>query len=493
METEPDRVFGAGFDSRRYTPIPRWRDRAPSESFEIGEDRLTVDEETARDLEIFKATGAGPSVFSLLSLTKTDGGSSALRARLKRPWSSAGRIREAQESIRYILAHRAAFDCVPPQVTALGVSEYLNGGLPVETSRNPLVVFVEAMSIRWGEFRHYTLIARGVVHTVKMVRALRRILDASCFPPPIPGELGALLEEMRDLLSRSAFEHMPTADSWDLPLYTIFALDRGFRGEERETLRRLLRLAYLLDALVALADATRSYGMVIPEVLDGPATVEAEGLFNLFLEHPVPADARLGQPHHMLFVTGPNMAGKSTFLRSLGMALYLAHLGMGVPATRFRFTPFQSLFAALNVSDDIHGGVSFFRTEALRMKAVAEAMNAGRRVVALVDEPFKGTNVKDAVDASWLVLEAFVRARDGLFAVSSHLIELGDALRATGRVTCCRFQAVEKQEGLEFDFTLRSGVSSQRLGMRVLEQEGLVALLRDSSAKRAGARMTPRE
>jgi DNA mismatch repair ATPase MutS len=444
----------------------------------MGEDRLAVDEETARDLEIFKATGAGPSVFALLSLTKTDGGSSALRARMKKPWSSAQRIREGQDSIRYILAHRAAFDCVPPQVTALGVSEYLNGGLPVETSRNPFVVFYEAVSIRLGEFRHYTLIARGVVHTVKMVRGLRRILDASCFPPPVPGELGALLGEMRELLSRSAFEDLPTADSWDLPLYTIFALDRGFRGEERDTLHRLLRLAYQLDALVAMADATQAHAMVIPEVVDGPAAVEAEGLFNLFLENPVSADVRLDGERHMLFLTGPNMAGKSTFLRSLGVALYLAHLGMGVPARRFRFAPCQSLFAALNVSDDIHAGVSFFRTEALRMKAVAEALNAGGRVVALVDEPFKGTNVKDALDASWLVLDAFVRARGSLFAVSSHLIELGDALQATGRVSCRRFEATEQEDGLEFDYTLRSGVSSQRLGMRVLEQEGLVALLR---------------
>lgn len=481
MDAEPSRVFGAGFDSRRYTPIPRWSGRAPSESFEIGEGCLAVDDETARDLEIFQARGAGCSVFGLLSLTKTDGGSSALRARMKRPGSSAPRIREAQQSIRYILDHRAAFDCVPPQVTALGVSEYLYGGLPVETSANPFVVFFEAMAIRWSEFRYYTLIARGVVHTVKMLRALQRILDSSSFPQPIPGELGVLLEEMRDLLSRSAFEGMPSVSSWDLPLHTIFTLHRGFCGQERETLRRLLRLTYQLDALVAMADATRLYGMVIPEVLDGPATVEAEGLFNLFLQHPVPADVRLDHERHMLFLTGPNMAGKSTLLRSLGVALYLAHLGMGVPATRFRFAPCQSFFAALNVSDDIHGGVSFFRTEALRMKAVAQAMNAGRRVVALVDEPFKGTNVKDALDASWLVLDAFVHARDGLFAVSSHLIELGDALQATGRVSCRRFEATEQSDGLAFDFTLRSGVSSQRLGMRVLEQEGLVALLRGSS------------
>jgi DNA mismatch repair ATPase MutS len=241
---------------------------------------------------------------------------------------------------------------------------------------------------------------------------------------------------------------------------------------------------YQVDALVANADAGAALGLVIPEVSEGSAALEADGLVNLFLTDPVPAAVRLDRDHHMLFLTGPNMAGKTTFLRSLGVALYLAHLGMGVPATRFRFTPCQSLLTSLDMSDDIHGGVSFFRAEAIRMKAIADAVNAGRRVVALVDEPFKGTNVKDAMDASWLVLESFAHAPDCLFAVSSHLIELGDALLATDCVLCRRFEAVETDQGLSFDFTLRDGVSSQRLGMRVLEQEGLVAQLRDRSGRR---------
>ena len=453
----------------------------------MGDDRLAIDDQSWRDLEIFLPRGAGYSVYGLLNLTRTSGGAWVLRARMRRPWSSAHRIREVQESIRYIIAHRAAFDCMPAEVIAHGVSRYLDGGLPVVDSMNPLVVFLEGWTTRWGEVRMYARITQGVLKTTKMIRGLRHILDRSWFPSPIPGELGVLLEEMRGLLSRRAFEGMPSVESWQLPTYTIITLDRGFRSQEEEAVRRLLDLAYQVDALVAMADATTSHGMVIPDVVDGPAAIEAEGLVNLFIAHPVPAGLHLGQNHRMLFVTGPNMAGKSTFLRSLGVALYLAHLGMGVPATHFRFAPCQSLFAALNISDDIHGGISFFRTEAIRMKAIAEAMNAGRRVVALVDEPFKGTNVKDAMDASWLVLEAFANATDCLFAVSSHLIELGDTLLATDRVVCCRYEAVELEDGLDFDFNLRSGVSSQRLGMRVLEQEGLVALLRDSSGRRGPA------
>jgi DNA mismatch repair ATPase MutS len=256
-------------------------------------------------------------------------------------------------------------------------------------------------------------------------------------------------------------------------------VDRGFRNDEEEALRRLLRLTYHVEALVAMADACAANDMVIPEVVVGSTAVEAEGLVNLFVSEPVPVDVRLGHPRHMLFLTGPNMAGKSTLLRSLGAALYLAHLGMGVPAKRFRFAPCQSLVTGLDVSDDIHAGVSFFRAEALRMKAIGEAMKSGKSVIALVDEPFKGTNVQDAMDASWLVLQAFTRAKSCLFAISSHLIELGDTLLATERVVCRHFAAEDGHAGLVFDFRIRDGVSTQRLGMRVLEQEGLVSLLND--------------
>jgi DNA mismatch repair ATPase MutS len=97
-------------------------------------------------------------------------------------------------------------------------------------------------------------------------------------------------------------------------------------------------------------------------------------------------------------------------------------------------------------------------------------------VIALMDEPFKGTNVKDALDASWAVLEEFAHAPDSLFLISSHLIELGDDVRATGLVDCRHFEAAETESGLSFDFILKPGVSSQRLGMKVLEQEGIFDL-----------------
>jgi DNA mismatch repair ATPase MutS len=435
-----------------------------------------MDDHTWKDLGIFQARGDGRTLHDVLRRTKTQGGAKILRERMLRPLSASHRIRAVQDSLRYIMEHRAVFDCLPSEIVAHGVTEYINGGLPVVTSAKRVGFLVEAMTIRL-EWRFYMLIMQGVLRTIKMIRGLQRLLDPVALPSPVAGELGPLLEEMRALLARRAFQNLPTIQSWDLPTRTLFSVDRGFRSHEEEALRRIVRLAYQLDALVAMADACVANDMVVPALVEGPTVVEADGLINLFVSNPVPVDVWLGRPRHMLFLTGPNMAGKSTLLRSLGAALYLAHLGMGVPAKRFRFAPCQSLVTALDVSDDIHAGVSFFRAEALRMKAIGEAMKSGRSVIALVDEPFKGTNVQDAMDASWLVLRAFSRANNSLFAISSHLIELGDTLLATDRVVCRHFAAADGADGLTFDFRIREGVSTQRLGMRVLEQEGLMTLL----------------
>src|SRR5690606_21268670 len=120
------------------------------------------------------------------------------------------------------------------------------------------------------------------------------------------------------------------------------------------------RLAYELDALVSMADTTHKLGYVIPEVLDGPTRLHATGLVHPQVKNAIPNDVALDQQNRLLFLTGPNMAGKTTYLRAVATALYLGHLGMGVPAARFSFTPVDRLFSSISISDDVHTGTSYF-------------------------------------------------------------------------------------------------------------------------------------
>ncbi len=443
----------------------------------VDPDEMVMDSQTYRDLEIFEAA-TGPSLYDLCNSTRTLGGGKVLAARMKRPLKTAERIRAVQESLAFVRGHRPAFDRLPSTLVTHEVHSYLTGSLPLVSTERGVQFFIEAASLRFGDFRPYAKIYRGVQLASKLVRGIRHFLaNADLQVTQSRGDIAPLLSELATLAERPAFGTITERDEAGAGALRVIRVDRLFRARERDTLDRMLDLVYEIDALVAMSDTCERLGWIVPEVDEGPLRISGEDVYHPFVTSAVPNPVRLGDEQHLLFLTGPNMAGKTTYLRSCGIALYLAHIGMAVPAKSFRFSPCERLFSSISISDDVRSGVSFFRAEALRVKAIVQAVTDGLRVVAMMDEPFKGTNVMDALDTSRAVLEGFIDRPECLFMVSSHLIELGDGMRSSGRVDCRRFEANEEDGRLRFDYVLRPGVSSQRLGMRVLREEGIFTML----------------
>ena len=441
-------------------------------------DEVLMDPQTYRDLEVFESEGGAPSLYDLCNQTRTLGGGRVLKARMRKPWNKAPRIRGVQESIGFIRANRDSFRHLPTDVIAIEVERYLDGALPLVKGGNRFEFLIETLEIRFGDFRTYSRIARGVQRTSRMVRLLGMVLDAAgSAATQVQGDLGRLLTELQTLIEGPSLAPVANEDRWEQSTWQVMQADRMFRLRERGAVERMLELIYEVDALVAMADAMEKYGFVMPTLESGPLHVVAEGIIHPFMTDPVANPLQLDPAQHMLFLTGPNMAGKTTYLRASGLAIYLAHLGMGVPARSFRFSPCECLFSSITVTDSVRSGISFFRAEALRVKAIAQALMDGLSVIAIMDEPFKGTNVKDALDASQAVFERFASRPGSLFMISSHLIELGDDLLASGQVDCQHFEASEHEDQLRFEYVLRPGVSSQRLGMRVLREEGIFDLL----------------
>lgn len=444
-------------------------------------ERLRLDSLTLKDLEIFESQPGGKSLFEYCNLTQTQGGATALRCRMERPWASASAICATQESLSFINGNRSAFDGLPKNFTTSRVEHYLREVLPTVEQDNILEFSIGALSTWFSHDQHYFKIVVGVKMTCRLVHTLRRFA-AQFESVSSAGELTALFEELSILLSRPTMAYLPE-DADSLGFWRTLRLNRVFRIPERKTIRRLLSVAYEIDALVAMADTTHKNRFTIPHVEEGPLQVCAEGLVHPFLEKPVANPVVLNQEYRGLFLTGPNMAGKTTYLRAFGTALYLAHLGMGVPAKSFRFAPVERLFSSLSLKDSLHDGVSYFRAEALRVREIAEAVVRGYRVVAIMDEPFKGTNVKDTSEASLAILHRLASKPNCLFMFSSHQIELSDELnKSVSHIDCRCFSAVESEDRLRFDFRLRSGVSTQRIGMRVLHEEGVFELFDGSES-----------
>ena len=441
---------------------------------------LQLDAHTIRDLEIFETESGQTSLYDFCNFTKTSGGAKVLIRRMSQPWSVHQRIFATQQALRFILQHRDAFNALPTAFATGRVNHYSHEILPIVTAVNGFQFAVGVMSLKSADDPHYQSIVRGVLVSCTLIRVLRKMVAQIELSEPA-GELIGLLAAMRELLARPRLAQIPEREvgSW---AWGILRLDQVFRLHEKAAIAQLLNLIYEIDALVAMADATEQHGFTLPILEHGALRVYAEGLVHPFIKKAVANPVKIDQQRRLVFITGPNMAGKTTYMRAFATALYLAHLGMGVPASTFRFVPAQTLFCSTSLSDDLRNSVSYFKAEALRVKAIASALAQGLRVVALLDEPFKGTNVKDAMDASQAILQRFAVREHCLFMFSSHLIELGEQLHRDDPIDCLFFEAEEGGERLQFNYTLQPGISSQRLGMRVLREEGVFELL-DASDK----------
>ena len=433
---------------------------------------MYVDAQTLRDLEIFDGRDGRPSIFKWLDTTKTDRGSRRLRQRFRQPSSDPCEIRATHDAIRTIISNREAFRQIPSQYLISGFENYYHWRVTAPASGRGVAFLIDASQIR-VDYRQYIQVSTGVRQAAYMVRALDQIVALTANPR---GELAKLFIEIRVLLSAINMASLPAKgpDKWHW--WSILRADQIFRNERKDEIKRLAEIIAELDALVALADACIDRGFALPEVTDDEAHISASKLYYPLLEDPVTNDVLVDQYKRLVFITGPNMAGKTTYLRACGLSMYLAHVGMGVPAASFRFAPCNTLITTLSLSDDVRAGISFFQAEAIRAREIATAIGDGKRVVAIIDEPFKGTNVRDAFDASFQFLSRLARCRNSLFFVSSHLIELAEAL-ASDKVRCCYFEALEEGKDLQFNYVMNEGVSQQRLGLRVLEDQHVFDVL----------------
>lgn len=429
---------------------------------------MFVDAQTRRDLELFDARDGGPSVATTLDHTRTEEGSRKLREILRGPSSSAAEIRTRHEAIRYLAGSELSFGVRDDGVRR--VRRYLESRYTTLPRRWTVISFAEALwyAVRFPEVVRHA--RRGVGATRHFVASFtgyaRGIADGD-----LPRGLDDLVAEGLKVAGSLQSFLRPARTAWAALTY-----DRELRGEARASVERLLEIVAELDALSGVARLLDE-GFVLPRLDEGGSTLRGEGLWHPFVPEPVGNPVDLEGGDALVVLTGPNMAGKTTYLKAVGVCLYLAHCGLPVPARSFRFTPVDRLTTGLSPEDNLRQGVSYFLAEVRRVKNVVEAVARGERTVAIFDEVFRGTNVRDALDATRAVLLGCARAKTSMFLFSSHLVELADELADHPRLRFCHFEGELSGDRLRFSYRLREGISNQRFGMELLRREGLPDLL----------------
>jgi hypothetical protein len=184
------------------------------------------------------------------------------------------------------------------------------------------------------------------------------------------------------------------------------AFDQLARDSARSLLREIVSHLGTLEAMWSFGVAAAEHGWSYPRPA---AQLRAVGLVHPFLGRAaVGNDLHLGNETRVCFVTGPNMAGKSTFLKAVALATVLAHSGCGVPAASMEFPIVRTIFSSVQIADNIGAGESFYLAEVRRIKSLAAALRDHHSAIAVLDEPFRGTNVHDAAEATLAVIARLV-------------------------------------------------------------------------------------
>ena len=427
---------------------------------------MQIDGTTLSDLEIFGTADGSGGLFQLIDRTATSRGRAALRRRLEAPSEDCETIRRTQDAVRFLRLHPRIFPLTDPALES--VASYVRSNIVLRTSW-PLAARVEQA---WMALRYRDLLGEldvGAQNTVTLFTYVAQVSRsiATGGAPPLLLEAAQRLQETAEMVLRARAEAT-----------SLLGIDRLLRGRCRERIEQALDLLGEIDALSAMADATESLGWTMPELVEADTfSLDAEGVFHPFLSHAVPNPARLSGGQPMVFLTGPNMAGKTTYLRAVALVVLLGQVGMGVPATRARFTPVQALFTSLNPVDNLRAGLSYFLAEVMRVKAAAHLLAAGSRALILFDEVFKGTNVRDALDASAEVILGFAKARRSGLMFSSHLAELAGVLRSNPAIRFHYFDGDLVQDTPRYTYQLHDGVSDKRLGLVLLRQAGVPELI----------------
>ena len=231
------------------------------------------------------------------------------------------------------------------------------------------------------------------------------------------------------------------------------------------------------DVLANLAERADALDLTRPELTEEPGILVTRGrhpVVERCLDGPfVPNDLELAAGRRMLVVTGPNMGGKSTYMRQAALIVLLAHTGSFVPAERAVIGPVDRIFTRIGAADDLAGGRSTFMVE---MTEVANILhNATRESLVLVDEVGRGTSTFDGLALAWASAEHLAREIGAFTLFATHFFELtvlADTLEGVANV---HLDALEHGDRIVFLHAVKEGPASQSYGLQVAALAGVPA------------------
>jgi hypothetical protein len=301
---------------------------------------------------------------------------------------------------------------------------------------------------------------------------IRRRLEVDGEPPSRQiGRLSRLVEILDS--TRNQF-FAPFALALLIPAQLAFAIER-WRIKSGRSIQPWIDAVAELEAFSSLAGfAFENPTHVFPEIVEGDGIFEAAALGHPLLpaERCVSNDISLGEPLRVLIVSGSNMSGKSTMMRTIGINAVLAFAGAPVRATRLRISPL-TIGASIQIQDSLQSGASRFYAEITRLKQIVELTSSARPLLFLLDEILSGTNSHDRrIGAEAIIRGLVVRGAIGL--TTTHDLALTKMVDGLGdRATNVHFEDHLEDGKMVFDYRMQPGIVTHSNALELMRTVGL--------------------
>jgi hypothetical protein len=249
----------------------------------------------------------------------------------------------------------------------------------------------------------------------------------------------------------------------------------GWQQEFGPQIRGWLAAAGEFESLTALSGYTYEHPEdVFPSFVERGTLFEADGLAHPLLPvcKAIRNDVKLGDGLHLIILSGPNMAGKSTFIRAIGVNAVLAQCGAPVRARQLKISPLN-IAASICVLDSLSGGVSHFYAEIQRLKLAVDLTLGSISVLFLLDELLSGTNSHDRLEGTRRVVRSLMN-RGAIGIVSTHDLALAKIPEELGeRAINCHFEDQFVEGKLAFDYKLKPGIVKTSNALELMRSIGL--------------------
>ena len=472
----------------------------------------------AADLDLF---GSG-SLFELISIAATASGRATLASWLKHPerMSAAGvRARQAEvEKLRervdlredlYVIASEVSGEIEAAQLEEWAVEEPLLGSPAAAIAAGifggvTMVLVVLAFALGWSKLWVLllipSLIVRGIV-AGRLQRNVKRVIGAVERREPALALLAGLLarlegeelwrwppgsvriEKLRRLVAlldarrNQFFAPIAAAVLWSEQI--AFAIERWRREWGREIVVWIDAVGEL-EALLSLASfAFEHPSFAVPQIAEGGAVFDAAAAAHPLLaeDKRVANDVRLGGELRLLIVSGSNMSGKSTMLRTIGINTVLALAGAPVCARALRVAP-MAIGASIRIHDSLAEGASRFYAEILRIRQILEMEPP---LLFLLDELLHGTNSHDRRIGAEAIVRGLV-GRGAIGLATTHDLALAQVAEALApRAANVHFEDHLDGDAMAFDYTMRPGVVTKSNALALMKAVGILDVAAPSS------------